>query len=263
MTHGRITIGRTSLDRVTLIDALDRIERMVTERRGGFVVTPNVDHLVMIERDARIRGIYERARLSLADGQPLIWMSRLLGTPLPEKVSGSDLIEPLMARAATRGWNVYFVGATPAVSAEADRRLRQRYPDLRIVGRDTTAWVPDRQTKIGVPDVVGSIRRVRADLVLVALGSPKQEQWMARYEHLIAPAVAIGVGASLDFVAGAVRRAPAWMSRAGLEWAYRLAQEPRRLAYRYLVRDTLILPIFAAALARAGTVRLQAAFQRS
>lgn len=258
MTRNLIRIGHVAIDRLTQEDALHKVRALMTARRGGFVVTPNVDHIVRAERDLRLRAAYARAALSLADGQPLLWMARALGTPLPEKISGSDLIDPLMALAAAESRRVFFFGARPDVSAEAERRLRARHPGLQIVGRDCSYWSPE---ETGAPDqapVARAIREARADLVIVALGSPKQELWMARHERAIAPALAVGLGASLDFAAGAVPRAPGWMSRGGVEWLFRLAQEPRRLVYRYLVRDLQILPIFAGELGRRITRRASA-----
>jgi len=249
--HRRLTtIGSIAVDRVTQIEALDVVHELIEARQGGFVVTPNVDHVVLAHRDPEVRQSYRQARLSLADGMPLLWMARALGAPVPEKVSGSDFIEPLMAYAAAHAKRVFLFGATPDVSAEAARRLVARHPQLRIVGRDSSSWSPDDTTCARRSPVVRAIRESGAELVVVALGSPKQELWMARHETHIAPAVALGLGASLDFVAGAVRRAPAWMSRAGLEWLYRLAQEPRRMTYRYLVRDLRIFPIFTRDLCR-------------
>lgn len=244
MIPNRLSVGGLPVDALTRSAALQAIDACVENGRGGFVVTPNVDHLVMASRHAELRAAYGRARLSLADGQPLLWMARALGTPLPEKISGSDLLDPLMAMAADRGRRVFFFGSTPEVSAEAARRLVRRHPRLHVVGRDCSHWSPDSATPPSASPVVRAIRESKADMVVVALGSPKQELWMARHEAELAPAVALGLGASLDFVAGAVRRAPAWMSRAGLEWLHRLAQEPRRLAYRYLVRDLQVLSIF-------------------
>lgn len=255
MTTRRITIGPVPVDSVTLSGALDRIEHLVSARDGGFVVTPNVDHIVLAQRNPQLRQAYHRARLSLADGQPLLWISRLLGTPLPERVPGSDLIGPLMKRSAERGWNVFFVGARPEVSAEAARRLQKAYPGLRIVGRDTSFWSPDDPVPQGGSPVARAIRESGADIVIVALGCPKQEFWMMRHATEIGPAIAFGFGGSLDFAAGAVPRVPKWMARAGFEWAFRLAKEPRRLAYRYLVRDPQVLPIFAEALYRSFTQR--------
>jgi N-acetylglucosaminyldiphosphoundecaprenol N-acetyl-beta-D-mannosaminyltransferase len=249
MLWTRITLGGLPVDGLTARGALDAIDALVDARRGGFVVTPNVDHLVVARRDARLRDAYARASLSLADGMPLIWMARALGTPLPEKVSGSDLLGPLMARAATQHRRVFLLGGTPAVSATASDRLTHDYPGLTIAGRDCSIWSPEAGPAADAA-LVTAIRRAHTDLVIVALGSPKQEICMARIADAVAPAVLLGLGASLDFVAGAVRRAPAWMSAAGFEWLYRLAQEPGRLAHRYLVRDLAVVPLFATDLAR-------------
>jgi N-acetylglucosaminyldiphosphoundecaprenol N-acetyl-beta-D-mannosaminyltransferase len=250
MTISKVCIGGLSIDRLTRPEALRHVADLVSAGDGGFVVTPNIDHVVMAQRDSRLLQAYERAGLSLADGKPLLWMARALGMPLPEKISGSDLLDPLMAMAAAKGWRVFFFGSTRDVSAEAERRLTLRHPGLRVVGRDCSHWNPGGDAAATQSPVTRAIRASRADLVVVALGSPKQEIWMSRHEHEIAPAVALGLGASLDFAAGAVRRAPAWMSRAGFEWLFRLIQEPRRLAYRYLVRDMQVLPIFVGDLVR-------------
>jgi len=250
MNTQQIHIGPVRIDKVTSAEALTAIEQLVRARRGGFVVTPNVDHIICAREDAWFREVYKDASLSLADGKPLLWMAQLQGEPLPEKVSGSDLMLPLMERAAAEGWRVYLVGATPEVSAAGERRLREQFPSLQIVGRDTSHWSTQKRRTPAAMEVVRQIREARADLVVVALGSPKQELWMDTFADEIRPSVAIGLGASLDFVAGASRRAPRWMSEAGLEWAFRLAREPRRLAHRYLVRGPRIVPIFAAAWVR-------------
>lgn len=221
------------------------IGRLITRGEGGYVATPNVDHIVLARTNKRLRAAYRGAALSLADGQPLLWMARLLGTPLPEKVSGSDLIWRLAEEAERKGWKLFLYGASPIVSMNAERKLREKFPRIRIVGRNATWWQGGNAT-----EVVAQIRAAQPDLVIVALGCPKQELWMRRHASMIMPAVAIGLGGSLDFVAGAVRRAPSWMSRHGLEWLYRLAQEPRRLAYRYLVRDLVIAPMFASLVLR-------------
>jgi N-acetylglucosaminyldiphosphoundecaprenol N-acetyl-beta-D-mannosaminyltransferase len=239
MNRHLIQLGPVVVDRVTTAGALAHIGALIRTRRGGFVVTPNVDHIVLASHSAPLRMAYRRAALSLADGQPVLWMARLLGTPLPEKISGSDFIEPLMRRAAAQGWGVFLYGATAAVSARAASRLERRHPGLRIVGRETTRWDGQRD-----PALAARIRASGADLVVVALGCPKQEAWMLAHHDLLGGAVALGLGGTLDFLAGAIPRAPQWMSRAGLEWAFRLAREPRRLAHRYLVRDAAIVPLF-------------------
>jgi N-acetylglucosaminyldiphosphoundecaprenol N-acetyl-beta-D-mannosaminyltransferase len=239
----RLRLGSISVDAITFDEALDAIEDLVARRRGGVVVTPNVDHVVIAERRPDFREVYAAADLSLADGQPIVWSSRLLGTRLPEKISGSDLVLPLMNRAARRGWRVFLLGAGPGVAERAARRLHGERA-VRIVG--TAAPIISAEPGHGTVEehaAIAAIRAANADLVLVAFGAPKQELWMERHRRELAPAVLLGVGASLDFVAGAARRAPNWVSRIGLEWLWRLCREPRRLWRRYLVDDLLFIAV--------------------
>ncbi len=241
--RARLRLGHVPIDAVTFAGALDAIDALVAAGRGGVVFTPNVDHVVLAERDERFRAAYDTADLSLADGQPLVWSSRLLGAPLPEKVSGSDLLLPLMDLAAARAWRVFLLGAGPGVAEAAAERLR-RERGVDVVG--TAA--PFVRAGPGEADPEGdaaalAIQRARPHLVLVAFGAPKQELWMHRRREALAPAVLLGIGASLDFVAGRARRAPRWVSRAGLEWLWRLVREPRRLWRRYLVDDPRFLAV--------------------
>ena len=234
-TAHRVRFGRLWVDELTFDGALGEIAALVDRRQGGSVFTPNVDHVVLAERDAAFRRAYRRASLSLADGTPVIWAARLLGTPLPAKLSGSDMVVPIARLAARRGWRVYLLGGGPGVAADAAARLRADC-GLEVVGTDDSMIRLDGAEEADAA-VVDRIRRAGADVLLVALGAPKQELWIARTVPKLGGTVAIGVGATLDFIAGRVRRAPAWVSAAGLEWAYRLAQEPRRLWRRYLVQD--------------------------
>ncbi len=238
----RVRVGRLPIDGVGFEQALDAIEALVRARRGGMVFTPNVDHVVLAEKDARFRAAYRAVNLSLVDGTLLLWASRLLGWSLPEKVSGSDLLQPLMQRAAQCGFSVYFLGGDPGVAEAARDRLQEQFPELRVVGCDGSRVDVDALDRA----IVDRIARAEPDLVLVALGAPKQEVFIFEQRERLGRAVCIGVGASLDFVAGTRRRAPRWISRIGLEWLYRLLQEPRRLASRYLLRD----PLFAWILTR-------------
>lgn len=240
----QVRLGHIWIDAVSFEDALARIDELVCGSRGGCVFTPNVDHVVTAEDDEEFRAAYEGVSLCLADGKPLIWSSRMLRTPLPTKISGSDLVWPLMELAGRRGWRVYLLGGAPGVADAVAARL---VSELGVCVAGTASPVIRLDGSPGEDDAdVERVRAARPDLLLVALGTPKQERWIHRVLPRIRPAVAVGVGASLDFVAGRVRRAPRWMSSAGLEWLFRLAQEPRRLAYRYLVKD----PRFVLVLAR-------------
>ncbi len=233
----RLRIGHVDIDIITFAHALDEIERLVIARQGGMVFTPNVDHIVNADSDVAFRNAYRAADLSLVDGQPLVWASRFLGTRLPEKISGSDLVLPLLGRAAKRGWRVYLLGAGPGVAEKAAMLLREKY-HVNVVGID--APMVDVRDHAQNARIATLIRASRPDLVLVALGSPKQELFIHQVADELTPTVFIGIGASLDFMVGAVKRAPPWMSRAGLEWLYRFAREPRRMWRRYLVNDPKI-----------------------
>ncbi len=232
----RVRIGHASIDDLTLSEGLQTIAELVAQGRGGTVCTPNVDHVVLLEEDARLREAYASASLVCADGMPIVWASHLLGTPLRAKVSGSDLIGPLMQLAAVSRWRVYLLGGGAGVAERAAERLTRDARGLAIVGCDARAIDLDRDPPTH-DELVADLRAARPDLVLVALGCPKQEILMHRIASAVRPAVCVGVGAGLDFLAGLVPRAPRWVSAAGLEWLYRLSREPRRLWRRYLLRD--------------------------
>jgi N-acetylglucosaminyldiphosphoundecaprenol N-acetyl-beta-D-mannosaminyltransferase len=239
-THrARVRVGQLWIDCLTFDQALSEIERLVEARDGGFVFTPNVDHVVMAETNGLFRNAYQAAGLSLVDGQSLVWVSRLLGLPLPERIAGSDLIVPLMQRAARRNWKVYLLGAAPGVADFAATQLQTRY-GVQIAGvqAPTISIIPEQDE----PTVIARLRAAKPDLALIALGSPKQEIWIHRIAETIHPTVAIGVGASFDFIAGKVRRCPRWIAAAGLEWVFRMTQQPRLMS-RYLLRDPKFVPI--------------------
>jgi N-acetylglucosaminyldiphosphoundecaprenol N-acetyl-beta-D-mannosaminyltransferase len=252
----RVQVGAVPIDVVTFAGALDAIEALVEAQRGGFVVTPNIDHVVLAEQNPDFRAAYACASLSLVDGQPLVWASPMLGERLPDKISGSDLVWPLLERAAQKKWRVYFLGAGPGVAELAAQKVKERYGTF-VVGCDS----PRLSIDPADPASQAAFEKVRAakpDLLLLALGAPKQEVLMHRFLPAYAPAVAVGVGASLDFIAGMVKRAPAWVSRSGLEWAWRLSREPKRLWRRYLVNDPKFLLILARTLRRPLSERVYA-----
>jgi exopolysaccharide biosynthesis WecB/TagA/CpsF family protein len=238
--RNRWRLGGVVVDRVRFGEALEAVAGLVEAGEGGAVFTPNVDHVVLAESDPRLRAAYDKVSLSLADGMPVVWASRLLRGRLPEKVSGSDLVLPLVRLAAARGWRVYILGAAEGVAAKAAEVLQREAPDLQVVGAEGP-WIDFGDPASRRQDLLARLRRARPHLVVVALGSPKQELWIDEVRDALRPAVLVAVGAGIDFVAGVVRRAPRWMSAAGLEWLYRLGREPRRLWRRYLVRDPRFL----------------------
>ncbi len=238
----RVHIGGVPVDGLTMREAVNAIDALVAAGQGGSVFTPNVDHVVEYQDNAALRDAYAAVSLSLADGMPVVWAARMLGRSVPEKVSGSDLIDPLVRRGAERGWRVLLLGGGEGVAARAGERMVARHPGLQVVGT-LSPRIDMRRPPAERQELLATVRAARPHVVLVALGAPKQELWIHESRSALAPAVLLGIGASLDFVAGSVRRAPLWVSRNGLEWLYRLAREPRRLWRRYLVRDPRFLGV--------------------
>jgi len=236
----RIRIGALPVDVIDQAGLLDQVDGWITREMPAAIFTPNVDHVVQAEDHVRFREAYARAELSVVDGTPVLWASRLLGTPLPQKLSGSDLIVPLCRRAAERRHRVFLLGGAPGV-AEAAASVLRASTGVEIVG----TFAPT-VTDPYASDVVAAIsRRLQesgAHLVFVAMGAPKQELLIDALKPHV-KAVMVGIGAGLDFVAGRQKRAPAWMSRLGLEWLHRLFGNPRRLWRRYLLRDPRFLAI--------------------
>lgn len=238
----RIRFGDVLVDALGFDEALRRVEQLVDRGEGGAVFTPNVDHVVIADRDPAFRSAYARASLALADGQPLVWASRLVGHRLPEKVSGSDLFLPLMHLAARRAFKVYLLGAGPGVASAAAGKLRD---DLGVVVCGVDAPAIGLEPAPDEDEVVARIAAARPALLVVCLGAPKGERFIDRNRARLGAAVALSLGGTLDFYVGRVRRAPRWMRRGGLEWLYRLVQEPRRLARRYLMDDPRFLWLLA------------------
>jgi N-acetylglucosaminyldiphosphoundecaprenol N-acetyl-beta-D-mannosaminyltransferase len=238
----KICLFDLDFDDLTASGLLGRIAGAVRARDRCWVATANVHLLCLADRDPDFRTVLRQADVITADGMPIIWISRLIGRPLTQRVTGSDLLLPLAERAAAEGWRLFFCGGEPGVAERVTEFLGARSPDLNVVGcacpffTDAEALV-DRSANA---TLLAAIRRAAPDVLLVAFGQPKQEQWI--HAHLSSGAlgvpVAIGVGASFDFLAGRQRRAPTWMRQGGLEWAHRLLTQPVRLGPRY-ARDAL------------------------
>lgn len=252
----QLRIGRILVDALNKEEALRAIGTLVDRGGGGYVFTPNVDHVVMAEDLEELATAYALASLSLADGMPILWASRILGRPLPEKLSGSDMVEPIAGLAAAAGWPVYLLGGRAGSAKLAAERLCELYPKLRIVGLDSPimSLAPGHAT---TRDALRKVREARPRILLMGLSGPKQEILLHRAEEYLGPILSFGVGAGIDFAAGVVPRAPAWMSRMGIEWFYRLCREPRRLWRRYLVRDPRFLGVVWRSLMRPRDERLQ------
>lgn len=206
-----------------------------------FVVTPNVDHTVMLQHREDLRQVYADAHLVLADGFPIILASRLVGKRLPERVAGSELV-PLIFEQARDGESltVFLLGAAPGVADRAADKIHQQWPHVKVIGTYSPpiGFEADPHESEAI---LARLKRASADLIVVGLGAPKQELWVHRYHRQMAGKVALCVGATIDFMAGEKAQAPVWMRRTGLEWCHRVATEPRRLAGRY-ARDAWVFP---------------------
>lgn len=224
-----IAILGVRIDNVTAPEAIERIERMAVSGRPHYFVTANVDFLVRARQDPELRRILLDADLALCDGAPIVWASRILGNPLPERVAGSDLVPLLLELARQKGLRVFFLGASPEAAAAAIVNVGRRHPGLLVAGHSP----PFGAFQAADDDAIERrLAEARPDLLFVAFGCPKQEKWIAAHYRALGVPVSGGVGATIDFLSGR-RRAPMWMRRAGLEWAFRLLAEPRRLFGRY------------------------------
>jgi N-acetylglucosaminyldiphosphoundecaprenol N-acetyl-beta-D-mannosaminyltransferase len=225
---------------------LDLIGEMIDagrrDHREFQIATVNVDFLINAQHDPELVSILRSADLCLADGMPIVWMSRLLGRALPERVAGSDLMPLLVAQSAQRGWRVHVLGSRPEVANRATAIIAEQYPRARVtVDPGPPNIDPSRIDPLLLEQIAGT----EADILCVALGNPKQERFIAAHKERLRIPVLIGVGGSLDMFVGYRRRAPRWMQRAGLEWVYRALQEPARLGPRYFRDARRFLPLAA------------------
>ncbi|MGI6037257.1 MAG: WecB/TagA/CpsF family glycosyltransferase [Limnochordia bacterium] len=221
---------------VTMEEAVAQLEAMIAKGDSGYVVTANPEMVMAARANRALAQAMEGAALVVPDGVGLLWASRILGHPLPERVAGIDLLGRLLALSAQRGYRVYFLGARGEVIADAVANLQRVYPRLSIAGYHHGYFTPREEREI-----LEEIKGAQPQILAVGLGMARQELWLAEHLPALRVPVGIGVGGSFDVLAGRLGRAPQWMQRRGLEWAFRLAQEPRRL------RRMGALPRFAAA----------------
>ena len=215
----------------TFGQTLDAVDHLLDAGGPAFFVTANLHSAMVAAEDPKVAAALRRAAFVLADGMPLVWASRFKGRPLPERVAGSDLVPALCARAARRGRSVFLLGGAPGVAAEAARVLEDRYPGLRVVGAECPPFRPPTPDEDAA--LADRIRAAEPDLLFVAFGQPKGEVWIADHLDDLGVPVSVQVGGSLEMLTGRVRRAPRLVQRTGLEWAWRVAMEPRRLGPRY------------------------------
>lgn len=251
--RGRVPLAGMELDRVTEAEVVASVLKALDQQQGGWVATPNVDICRAAHHDPQLAAVMAAASLSVPDGMPLIWATRLRGDKLPERITGASLIFSLSEAAAASGRSVYYLGGLPGVPDAAAARLGARYPGLKVAGTDSPPFGFDKTTE-GVAAVRARLEASAPDIVFVGLGFPKQEKLITALAPALPRTWFVACGAAIPFAAQALSRAPVWMQHSGLEWAFRLLSEPRRLARRYLIDD---LPFAVGLLTSCAAQRLR------
>ena len=236
MNDCKVMIAGVEIDNITMDQTLSFIEELIQKRKVSYIVTPNVDHIIKLQRDLEFRKVYREAACVLPDGMPILWAGKFLGTPLKEKISGSDLVPRLCEIAAQKGYRLFFLGGRPGAADKAKERLSKRLPSLNVAGVYSPPFGFEKNDEEN-EKIAKMIKENAPDILLVGLGAPKQEKWIYQHYKKLEIPISMGVGVTFEFVAGMVKRAPYWMQTSGLEWFWRLMMEPRRLWKRYLVED--------------------------
>jgi N-acetylglucosaminyldiphosphoundecaprenol N-acetyl-beta-D-mannosaminyltransferase len=244
ITIKQIQVLNGRFDALTLPQTVEAIFQLLQAGRRGWLCTVNVAILMMMRSDARLQNFVDQAELSVADGQPIVWFSPFFGKRLPERVTGIDLIEAICRRASINGKKIYLLGATDDVASGAVQQLRSRHPGLNV------EWANGYFSNTEACARADQIRASGADILFVAMGVPRQEHFIEDQWERLGVGMAIGVGGSLDVLSGLRRRAPAWVQQVGMEWLFRLVQEPRRLLVRYATTNSQFLWLAVRALLR-------------
>ncbi len=219
----KIEITGLPIDNITMEQAVMKVREFLESGKVNTIYTPNSEIMMAAYRDKNLRKVLSEADMLIADGAGVVLASRILGRKLPEKVSGIDLARRMFALEREGGTKFYFLGGKPGVAEEAAEKIKQQYPGVHIVGTRHGYFKPEEE-----PAIVDEINSSGAEVLLVALGAPKQEYWIDKYKHALRVKICMGVGGSLDIFSGRSKLAPEFMRKHGLEWLYRLCREPRR-----------------------------------
>ena len=240
----QVSLFDVKIDALRMEDVVERIHKWVRTRSDSgcrYVVTPNVDHTVMLQEDEGLQAAYKDAWLVLADGHPVVWASRILRRPLPERVPGSDLVPRLFASASKdRPLRTYLLGAAEGVADRAASNIQSKWSAVEIVGTYSPPLGFEKDEEENAR-IIAKIAEAKPDVLVVGLGAPKQELWVHRFHKQLDAGVALCVGATIDFLAGEKARAPRWIQSLGMEWFHRMATDPKRLVKRY-ARDAWVFP---------------------
>lgn len=242
MALNRQKFMNTYIDNVTMDEAIRHIEDCIQKKKIGQIITPNVDQIVRLEWDDYFKEICENCELLLVDGHPLLWIAKLYGEPIKEKICGSDLVPILCNVASKKGYSVFFLGAAPGVAAKAAQSMQEKNPGLKIAGTYSPPIGFEKD-----PEEVERINKMlldsKADMLFVGMGVPKQDIFIYENMQKYRIPMSFSIGGTIDFIAGVQKRAPKWVNRIGFEWFYRFLQEPRRMFRRYFIDDLQILKL--------------------
>lgn len=236
----RINICGVEIDNYSMKETIEAIDSLIVKKESSFIVTPNVDHIVKLQANPEFRNIYKHAALSLADSAWVLLAGKFLKTPFKEKLSGSDIMPELCRYSAEKGHRLFFLGGKPGAAEKAKEVLEKKYSKIKIVGTYCPPFGFEKDEAEN-KKIVEMIKASAPDILFVGLGAPKQENWIYKYYQEINVPVSCGIGVTIEFMAGMVKRAPVWMQKMGLEWFWRLLMEPGKLWKRYLIED---LPFF-------------------
>lgn len=235
--NDRVKILGVGVDSVTMQEALDRVETFFEERKPVIIATANAEMLMRATHDEELKNILNAAELVVPDGAGTVWAAHHLGYEMPERVAGYDLAQELMKKAPSKNRKIYFFGSAPGVAEKAKLKAEELYPNIKIVGTRNGFF-----TEADEPQIIADIKSAQPDLLLAALGVPKQEKWLAKYKDELNVPVSIGVGGTFDVMAGVMKRAPKWMQRAKLEWLFRALLQPKR-AGRLIALPKFVLKV--------------------
>lgn len=239
MVDNRVSMMGCSIDNLSMEETIATIDGFIRDGRPHQHVVINVDKIVKAYRDPALMDVINACDLINVDGMPVVWAARLLGIPLKERIAGIDLFEALMQRAAIKGWRVFLLGARDEIISSVCRIYIDRYPGLVIAGHRNGYWPADQDLL-----VAEQVFQSKADLLFVAISSPRKEKFLNSCQDLMRVPFAMGVGGTFDVAAGKVKRAPLWMQKVGLEWFFRFMQEPKRMFRRYFIEDIYFVRIF-------------------
>ncbi len=232
----------TYINNVTMPETIAAIEQMIEADKKSYVVAINVDVVMKIEEDSYLKKVVDNADMVLVDGKPLVWISKLHGKPLKAKISGSDLVPLLCEVAAEKGYKIFIIGGKDGIAEQAKEKLENRLPKIKIVGTYAPPFGFEKNES-ELDKINQMISEAHPDLLIACFGCPKQEKWIYENIEKYNAKVSVCAGATVDFLAGNVKRAPRWMSDHGLEWFYRFTLEPKRMFKRYFVDDTKIVKL--------------------